>query len=196
MNKNESSEAATMKNPYLTSYFPLLAIIMFSLSLALRTEIELTGILKNAGIYQGMLEFFSETGIKLSFLALLLVVYFMVFAALKLIAQTINEVALLFFSKDLEGESLALIRQGVTIYFAGGILSLFSIYSFIGIGAIFAATTLIYFVFFVYKISPNLTMTGMIGIVFFEVIIWSTLVLGIFYLAVKVYNSLIASLPI
>lgn len=195
-NLNESSESAAMKNPYLTSYFPLLTITMFSLSLSLRTEMELTGLLKNAGIYQGMLEFFSETGIKLSLLALLMVLYFMVFAAMKLIAETINEVALLFFSKDLEGESLKLIRNGVAIYFSGGVLSLFSIYSFIGIVAIFAATTLIYFVFFVYKISSNLTMAGLIGTVFFEVIIWSTLLLGIVYLAVKVYNSIIKSLPI
>ncbi|GAE44607.1 membrane protein [Mesobacillus boroniphilus JCM 21738] len=62
--------------------------------------------------------------------------------------------------------------------------------------AIFAVATMVYFIYFVYKISPKLTMAGLIGIVFFQVILWSTLVLGIIYLAVKVYNSLIASLPI
>ena len=129
VDRNTKEECA-MKNPYLTSYFPLLAIIMFSLSLAVRTEIELAKVLKNVGIYEGMLEFFSETGIKLSFLALLLVLFFMVFAAMKLIADTVNEVSLLFFSKDFEGESLKLIRQGSSIYFAGGVASLFSIYSF------------------------------------------------------------------
>lgn len=185
-----------MRNPYLTSYFPLLSIIMFSLALSVRTEMEVLSILKNAGIYDGMLEFFSDTGIKLSLLALLMVVYFMVFAAMKLIADTINEVSLLFFSKDHEGESLYLIRHGATIYFMGSVLSLLSFYSFIGIIAIFAVATVVYFIYFVYKISPNLTMAGLIGIVFFQVILWSTLVLGIIYLAVKVYNSLIASLPI
>jgi hypothetical protein len=195
-NMKELSEAAIMKNPYLTSYFPLLTIIMFSLSLSIRTEMELVAILKNTGIYEGMLEFFSETGIKLSLLTLLMVLFFMVFAALKLIADTINEVSLLFFSKDHEGESLKLIRNGASIYFAGGIVSLFSIYSFIGIGAIFAFATLIYFIYFVYRISPNLTIAGVFGTVFFQVILWCTLVLGIIYLAVKVYNSIMASLPI
>ncbi|MBT2694933.1 YufK family protein [Bacillus sp. ISL-55] len=185
-----------MKNPYLTSYFPLLSIILFSLALSLRTEMELISILKNAGIYDGMLEFFTDTGIKLSLLALLMVVYFMVFAAMKLIADTINEVSLLFFSKDHEGESLYLIRHGATIYFVGSIVSLLSFYSFIGIMAIFAVATMVYFIYFVYKISPKLTMAGLIGIVFFQVILWSTLVLGIIYLAVKVYNSILASLPI
>lgn len=192
----ELSEETIMKNPYLTSYFPLLAIIMFSLSLSVRTEMEIAAILKNAGIYEGMLEFFSETGIKLSLLTLLMVLFFMVFAAMKLLADTINEVSLLFFSKDHEGESLKIIRSGATIYFAGGVVSLFSIYSFIGIGVIFAAATLIYFIYFVYKISPNMTFAGMIGTVFFQVIIWSTMLLGIIYLAVKVYNSIMASLPI
>jgi hypothetical protein len=190
------SDEDFMKNPYLTSYFPLLAIIMFSLSLSVRTEMELADILKNAGIYAGMLEFFSETGIKLSLLILLMVFYFMVFAALKLIADTINEVSLLFFSKDHEGESLKLIRNGAAIYFTAGVISLFSIYSFIGIGAIIAAATLMYFIYFVYKISPNLSMAGVIGTVFFQVILWSTLLFGVIYVAVKVYNSILASLPI
>lgn len=185
-----------MKNPYLTSYFPLLAIIMFSMSLSVRTEIELLDVLKNAGIYDGMLEFFSETGIKLSLLVLLMVFYFMIFAAMKLIADTINELSLLFFSRDHEGESLKLIRNGAAIYFTAGAVSLFSIYSFIGIGAIIALATLIYFIYFVYKISPNLSLAGVIGTVFFQVILWSTLIFGIIYLAVKVYNSIMASLPI
>lgn len=185
-----------MKNPYLTSYFPLLAIVLFSLSLAGRTEMELAAILKRTGIYAGMLEFFSETGIKLSFLILLLVLFFMVFAALKLIADTLNEVSLLFFSNESEGESLKHIRKGAVIYFAGGLISLFSIYSFIGIVSIFAVATLIYFIYFVYKISPHLSMAGLVGTVFFQVIVWCTLVLGVVYLAVKVYNSILASLPI
>lgn len=185
-----------MRNPYLTSYFPLLSIIMFSLALSVRTEIELISILKNAGIYDGMLEFFSDTGIKLSLLALLMVVYFMVFAAMKLIADTINEVSLLLFSRDHEGESLKLIRKGAVVYFAGGIAAMVSFFSFIGIGAIFLLATMVYFIYFVYKISPKLTMAGLIGTVFFQVILWSILVLGIIYLAVKVYNSLLASLPI
>ncbi|UYZ21367.1 DUF5366 family protein [Mesobacillus jeotgali] len=185
-----------MRNPYLTGYFPLLSIIMFSLALSLRTEIELIAILKNAGIYDGMLEFFSDTGIKLSLLALLMVVYFMVFAALKLIADTINEVTLLLFSRDHEGESLKLIHKGAIVYFAGGIAALASFFSFTGIGSIFLITTIVYFIYFVYKISPKLTAAGLIGTVFFQVILWSTLVLGIIYIAVKVYNSLIASLPI
>jgi hypothetical protein len=152
--------------------------------------------LRKTGIYKGMREFFSDGGIKLALLALLCVLLFMVFAALKLIADTINQLALLFFSKDSEGDSLKQIRTGSTIYFIGGVLSLLGMYSFIGIGIVFLSTTLIYFIYFVYKISPALTTLGTIGMVFFQVVVWSSLLTGIFYLSIKVYNSIMASLPI
>jgi hypothetical protein len=185
-----------MKNTYLTSYFPLLSILLFSLSISIRVEMTLIDILKNAGIYKGMKEFFSDGGIKLSLLVLLLVVFFMVFAALKLIADTINELSLLFFSKDSEGDSLKHIRTGSIIYFLGGAVSLVSLYSFIGIGAIFAVTTVVYFIYFVYKISTAMSFVGIIGVIFFQVVIWSSLLTGVLFIAVKVYNSIMASLPV
>lgn len=185
-----------MKNTYLTSYFPLLSILLFSLSFSIRVEMFVIEILKNSGIYEGMKEFFSVGGIKLALLLLLLILFFMVFAALKLIADTINELSLLFFSKDSEGESLKNIRSGSIIYFIGGALSLLSLYSLLGIGAIFIGATAVYFVYFVFKISSSMTIAGTIGVIFFQVVIWSSLLTGVIFIAVKVYNSIMASLPI
>lgn len=185
-----------MKNTYLTSYFPLLAIILFSTSLALKTQMELVYFLKKTGIFQGMLEFFSEGGVKLSLTVLLLVLFFMVFAALKLVADTINGLSLLFFSKDLEGESLTKSKQGSAIYFIGGALSLLSLFSYIGIAILFAAATFIYFSYFVYKASSSLTASGIAGVIFFQVMVWSSLLTGILYLSLKIHNSIMASLPI
>ncbi|UII55367.1 YufK family protein [Cytobacillus spongiae] len=185
-----------MKNTYLTSYFPLLAIILFSVSISIRVELILLDFLKNIGIYSGMLEFFSEGGIKLALLILLVAISFMVLAAFKLVADTTNGLALLFFSKDAEGESLNKIRSGSIIYFVGGAISLVSMYSFIGIGIIFTLTTVIYLIYFVYKSSGALSMWGIIGMIFFQVVVWSTLLIGLMYIAVKVYNSIMASLPV
>ncbi|MDZ5472074.1 DUF5366 family protein [Bacillus sp. 31A1R] len=185
-----------MKNTYLTSYFPLLSIILFSLTLAINVEMVLLDFLRKTGIYEGMKEFFTDGGIKLALLFLLLIAFFMVFAALKLIADTINELSLLFFSRDSEGDSLKLIRSGSTIYFFGGAISLLSMYSFIGIALILALTTVIYFVYFVYKVSPTLSIIGVSGLIFFQVLVWSSLLLGVFYLSIRVYNSIMASLPI
>ncbi|MGG0409656.1 DUF5366 family protein [Peribacillus simplex] len=79
----------------------------------------------NLGIYQGMLEFFSETGIKLALLVVLLLLFCMVFAALKLISDTILELFLLFFSKDPEGKALNSVSKGSVIYVIGSACSLF-----------------------------------------------------------------------
>ncbi|MFE8696719.1 DUF5366 family protein [Cytobacillus sp. FJAT-53684] len=185
-----------MKNTYFMSYFPLLSIILFSLSLSINIEMVLLGFLKSAGIYEGMREFFSDGGIKLALLALLMFLFFCLYAALKLIADTINELSLLFFSKDSEGKSLKEIRSGAIVYFIGSIISLLMMNSLMGILVVFAATTGIYFCYFVYKISSSLSILGLIGVIFFQVLTWSSLMIGVIYLVIKVYNSFIASLPI
>ncbi|MFD2444466.1 DUF5366 family protein [Bacillus sp. CGMCC 1.16607] len=186
-----------MKNTYLTSYFPLLSLLLLSLSFAVSFEFKLIDVLKDIGIYNGMLEFFSDSGIKLSLLTLLTILFFMVLSALKIIADTINELSLLFFSKETEGQSLTKIRSGSGIYFfASGVSLLVSFYSLIGVLVIFLIATFGYFIFIVYKISAELTVVGMAGLVFFQVIVWSTLLIGVAYLVVKVYNSVLASLPI
>jgi hypothetical protein len=108
-----------MKNTYLFSYLPIGAILLFSLSFAIYGELQMLKLFGNLGIYQGMLEFFSEAGIKLALLEffseagiklalliVLLLLFFMVFAALKL--------SLLFFSKDSEGKALNSVRRGLS----------------------------------------------------------------------------------
>jgi hypothetical protein len=186
-----------MKNTYLTSYFPLLSLLIFSLSFAISCEFKLITLLKDIGIYNGMLEFYSDSGIKLSLLVLLTIAFFMVFSALKIIADTINELSLLFFSKETEGQSLTKIRSGSWIYFfASAVALLISFYSMLGVLLILVLATICYFIFFAYKVSGDFSITGMIGLIFFQVTVWSILLIGVTYLAVKVYNSLLASLPI
>lgn len=185
-----------MKNTYITSHFPLISIILYSTSLSIYTEMELIKQLKNLGIYEGMLEFFSENGIKLSLFVLLALLFFMVFSALKLIADTVIGLSLLFFSKDAEGRFLNKFRTGSSFYLISGALSLLSVQHILGIAGLFAGTTLIYFIYFVYKVSASLSLAGLIGMVFYHVIFWFTFFLGIVYLGVKLYNSFLASLPI
>ena len=47
----------------------------------------------------------------------------MIFSALKLIAETIHEIGMLFFSKDYEGKTIAQARGGFVIFFVGAIIS-------------------------------------------------------------------------
>ena len=88
-----------MKNTYFIGYFPFIAIVLFSLSFAIYCEVQVLDLFVHLGLYQGMLEFFSETGIKMALLVVLVLLFFMLFAALKLISDTIIEVSLLLFQK-------------------------------------------------------------------------------------------------
>jgi hypothetical protein len=185
-----------MKNTYLIGYFPLISIILFSLSFAIYSEMQALVLLKNIGIYDGMLEFFSDAGIKLALLLAMFLLYFMLFAALKLVSDTILELSLLFFSKDSEGENLKNIRLGSAIYLLGGVVSLLCVQSFLLVCAVFLITTIIAFIYFVYKISNTLSTAGLIGLIFFHTILWSIIVLTITYSLLKLYNSVIASLPV
>ncbi|PGT89285.1 MULTISPECIES: DUF5366 family protein [Bacillaceae] len=185
-----------MKNTYFTSYFPLITILLFSASLSIVTVMIVIDYLQVFGIYDGMLEFFSNSGIKLALFTVFSLLFFMLFSALKLIANTVTELSLLFFSKDVAGENLTKIRGGSSIYLIGGALSLAAVQYPYAIIGIFLLATLIYFVFIVYKFSQSLTSLSLIGLVLFHVLFWFIFILGTLYLCIRLYNSVMASLPV
>ncbi|WP_368657596.1 DUF5366 family protein [Metabacillus halosaccharovorans] len=185
-----------MKNTYFTSYFPLITILLFSASLSISTVMIVIDYLQTFGIYDGMLEFFSNNGIKLALFILFALLYFMVFSALKLIANTVTELSLLFFSKDVAGENLTKIRGGSAIYLIGGSLSIIAVQYPIFIIAIFLLSTIGYFIYIVYKISQTLTSFSLVGLVLFHVLFWFIFILGTLYICFRLYNSIMASLPV
>nr|WP_252314544.1 DUF5366 family protein [Sinobaca sp. H24] len=83
-----------------------------------------------------MMEVMSEAGIKISILLFCMLFYFMLFAAFKLVAGTILELSLLFFSKDQEGEALRQIRGGSWIYLGAGLISLLLVSSAAALGGL------------------------------------------------------------
>lgn len=183
-------------NTYLTSYFPIFSITLFSISFATKLQSTVISLFKSIGMYNSLLEFFSEAGIRLAFIIFFSVLLFMVMSALKLIADTINELSLLFFSKDYNGETISKARSGSLIFFAGSILSLFGLYSYYLWGGILILTSLFYFVYFVHSASGKLSISGIIFVIIFQVLTWTVMLTGFVYLCIKIYNSLIASLPI
>ncbi|WP_100371850.1 YufK family protein [Bacillus sp. FJAT-45037] len=185
-----------MSNRYITSHFPLISILLFSLTFALYMQTFLLEQLVELGVYEGMREFFSENGIKLTLLFLLMLFFFMVFSALKLIADTTNELSMLFFSKDVEGLELNKARAGSSIFMVISIMSIALTQNILHLAAAFVLACFIYFVYFVYKVSDSLSPFGLIGLIFFHVIFWSTLIIAVIYALLKLYNSFIASLPL
>ncbi|WP_019243763.1 MULTISPECIES: DUF5366 family protein [Bacillus] len=185
-----------MKNTYFTAYFPLIAIVLFSLSYAVYTDIHVLQLIKTIGLYEGLLEFFSESGIKITFLFMFFLLYFMVFSALKLISDTILQTSLLLFSKDVKGEVLQRIRLGSVIFCLGGGFSLLCTMSILAITLVFFITTMIAFTYFIYKASADLSASGLVGIIFFHTFIWCSFVAIVAFVVLKLYNSVLASLPI
>ncbi|MDR4935756.1 DUF5366 family protein [Rossellomorea marisflavi] len=185
-----------MKNTYLTSYLPILSILLFSLTFSVYGVGVFETLSKKIGVYAGMSEFLSEMQLKLAILVLLMMVFFMILSALKLIAETINGISMLFFSVDSEGELYNKVRPGSMIYFLGGLVSVLSLQSFKGLIAIFVLTSAVYFFYFVNKISSSLTKAGLLGVVTMQLFSWAALILSIFFVLIKLYNGLMASLPI
>ncbi|ARK29100.1 DUF5366 family protein [Halalkalibacter krulwichiae] len=184
-----------MSNRYITSHFPLISILLYSLAFAIFSQGFILTQLVDLGIYNGMLEFISESGIKITILFLMQLFFFMVFSALKLIADTMIELSMLFFSKDEEGNELNKVRAGSWIFLASSIIALFLAQYLLVLVVVFVIATLAYFIFLVYKISDTLTLAGLIGFIFFQIIFWSVFILAIVLAMVKLYNSFMASLP-
>ena len=185
-----------MRNTYITSYLPLLSIILFSLSFAIYLENQSLIILKKTGLYEGLLEFFSEVEIKLIILIVIFILFFMMLSSIKLISDTVLQLGLLLFSKEISGESLKSARLTSIIYCTGGMLSVFCSFSIYAVSLVFFITSMIAFTYIVYKASFYLSAGGLVGFVFFQTFSVGAILAGISYLAIKFYNGLLASLPI
>ncbi len=184
-----------MKNPYLFGYLPFVTISLFSLTFGVYAVSSSIELFKGIGLYGGMREFLTDMQLRIFLLVVYALLFFMVFSALKLIAETIHETAMLFFSKDIDGTSYNEARGGNVIYFFGALISVVGINSIIILAAVFMLTTFIYFIYRVYKLSQYLSIFSTISLIVFEVIVWSLLLSTIIYILLKLYNGVIASLP-
>lgn len=66
------------RTTYLTGYLPLISIVLFSSSFTVYLENQLLIFLRKIGLYEGLLEFFSGTEIKLAIL--FIIVLYVVFS--------------------------------------------------------------------------------------------------------------------
>ncbi|WP_325166688.1 DUF5366 family protein [Viridibacillus soli] len=185
-----------MKNPYVYGYLPFITIILFSLTFGLYTVTESIEIFKSIGVYTGMREFLSEIQLRVFLLIVFALCYFMLFSALKLIGETIHELAMLFFSRDIDGKTVAEARGGNVVFFFGALASAFGIQMFMVLMIIFIVSVIVYFVFVIYKISNHMTLGATIGVLVFEIALWSVFITLIVYVVFKLYNGILASLPI
>ncbi|TDL30392.1 hypothetical protein E2R51_18935 [Jeotgalibacillus sp. S-D1] len=169
---------------------------MFSLTFSVYGVGSCIDLFKAVGIYAGMKEFLTDIQLKIVILFGLMIIFFMILASLKLIAETINSAALLFFSKERDGKALQQARSGSMIYLTGSLLSAVSLHSFIGLFVIFLITSFIYFIYFVVKVSSKLSLKGTVGVILFEIMTWLLLLSSVLFVAASLYNGIMESLPI
>lgn len=184
-----------MKNPYLYGYLPLFSIMLYSLTFGIYTVGQSIEFSQSIGVYAGMREFLSDIEIKLLLLFVFFLCYFMLFSALKLIGETIHEVAMLFFSKDSDGGAVKAARGSYVIFFFGALLSAVAVQSLLALMIIFALAIFSSFVYMVYKMSEFMSMSGMIGLIMFEIVFWAVFITAVMYVFFKLYNGILASLP-
>ena len=184
-----------MKNPYLYGYLPLFSVILFSLTFGIYLVGESLVFLTSIGVYAGMREFLTDLELRLLLLSVFALCFFMLFSALKLIGETIHEVGMLFFSKHNNGEMISVARGGYLIFFFGALLSIFGIQSILILLSVFAVTIFSYFVYNIYKMSQFLSLSGTVGLIFFEILFWAIFITFICYVVLKLYNGVLAGLP-
>lgn len=184
-----------MKNPYIYGYLPLFSIILLSLTFGIYMVGQSIDLLESIGVYAGMREFLTDFELRIFLLIAFTLCFFMLFSALKLIGETIHEVGMLLFSKNSNGEMISVARGGYVIFFFGALSTVLGVQSFTILLILFMLTILSYFIFNIYKMSQFLTFSGTIGLIIFEIIIWTILLTLILYVGLKLYNGLLASLP-
>jgi hypothetical protein len=156
------------------------------------TSLELLQVI---GVYNGMREFLSDLELRFVLLVIFALIFFMLFSALKLIGETIHEIGMLLFSKDIAGETISVARGGYVVFFIGAFVSVIGIQSIWVLVISFVATVFVYFIYTVYKMSHYMSISGVIGLIFFEVIVWSMFLTLIIYALFKLYNGILSSLP-
>ncbi|AVK85792.1 hypothetical protein C3943_21010 [Lysinibacillus sp. B2A1] len=184
-----------MRNPYIYGYLPLITILLFSLTFGMYAVGESLQIFQSIGVYSGMREFLSDFELRVFLLIVFAMIFFMVFSALKLVGETIHELGMLFFSKDQDGATVSQARGGFIILFVGAICSAFAIQFIYVLVGIFVLTIFIYFIYLIYKMSHFMSMGGTIGLLVFELFMWTILLSLLVYVILKLYNGILASLP-
>jgi hypothetical protein len=182
------------KNVYITGYLPLFSIILFSSGFAIYLERLVIKELTYFGVYQGMLELFAEHVIHLSIGFCLFLLFFMGFAALKLLSDTLTHLSMFFFSKDTDGVLLQRSKGGGWVFFAGGMAAIAVNHSILFMLIIFIGASLAYFFHFLLKIGSSLSTFGIFGMVCMHLFFWTGTGVLVVYTVLRLYNAFVASI--
>lgn len=178
-------------NVHAFSYFPFFVVLLFSIAFALNLRVLVTKELKDAALYEGIIEIMPEQKFQSLLLVGLLLVLFMVFSMLKLFGETSLRLSLLLFAKDQTGYTIQRMQSGFWILLVGGVVATLLFKSTVFVLLVFILTIILYFVFYIFQLSDDLTIGSLVGIILFNTLFWTTVFLLAFYFAVKTYNQVL-----
>lgn len=184
-----------MKNPYLFGFLPLITILLFSMTFGLFAVNESLVLFKNIGIYAAMSEFLSDVELRIFLFICFVVLFFMIFSAIKLVGESVHTVGMLFFAKVNEENPPQESKVLYSILLIGAAISVVGINSFPLLIIIAVSTLVIYFIATMVRLTEYLGFGSVIGLLVFEFAMWTLLVVTLAYVLVKLYNSLLSSLP-
>ncbi|WP_368666308.1 DUF5366 family protein [Ammoniphilus sp. CFH 90114] len=151
--------------------------------------------LSNFGIYKSFMDVFSESHIKLALWFALFLLYFMLFSAVRLIADMMLEVSLYFFSKGDKHPTVPRHSGGI-FYLIHSIISIFFVHSIWVLLFLYVLANFIAFAFLLQQLRRKLTPFRKIGLIFMNVFFWVTFFSTVFYVGLKLYNGLLKSIGI
>ncbi|KUP05346.1 hypothetical protein Q75_12545 [Bacillus coahuilensis p1.1.43] len=186
-----------MRNAFVTSYVPLLSILLFSLSYSIYVIGKVKEFLRGIGLYQGMSQFLSEVQLTVLLIASSMTFFFMLLSAFKLIAETINGLSFLFFVDSRDELNLYTSLKPLSwIFLVGGFLSIFLTFSIWGMVGISVLVVLIYLVVFFYNVGAVTNIGRLLGVMLFNISSYSALILLLLYIGLKLYNGVLSSLSL
>lgn len=191
VNDNTPKQRFQFKNVHSFSYFPFIVVLLFSISFALNIRIWITKELKDAAIYEGIIDIMPEAKFQSLLLLLLLILFFMLFSTLKLIGETSLRLSLLLFAKDQTGFTMRRMQAGFWILVVGGVIAILLFKSTILVLVVFIVSVILYFVFYIFQLSEDLSLGSLVGIILFNTLLWTTIFLFTFYFSIKTYNQLL-----
>lgn len=176
-------------NVYLLSYAPLIGIILFSMSLAIATSEYVIQWLNQIGVYSEIIELLSVQETKVLVLVVFFTIFFMLFSAFKLVADTFNQLGFAFFARETNGTSLHRLKPGSIIFLIGSGISFLFLNTLLAVIAVLVGTLLMYLFYYVWQVSQSMSVPRAIGLLLMQAVMWATLISGLGWSLLRLFNS-------
>lgn len=193
----KDKEASTLsKVQHFTHYLSFFSILLFSTAFSINAELYLMEQLNQYGLYKSFMEAFSEGYVKITIWFALFLFYFMLFSAIKLIANTVMELSIFFFCKSEPNATFPSHPWASTLYLGLAVISIFCAKSIVILAGIYLGAGIIAFALLIHKVADRLSLPRIVGVVFMHFMFWAVFLFAVLNVLLKLYNGVVRSIGI